>query len=140
MLLAGSVRFGMLPALLLAGCVSQEARYRPPLPLSHPVMRAALESAASQVRRCYRTPRVSSAARQIVTHVRVRVSPDVTLGYIPRVIFQEGVGPGNQAYADRMAEAAVQSVMRCAPLRLPEDVYRGVSVEIELTFAPLASA
>jgi len=140
MLLAGSTRLLLLPALLLGGCVSQQARYRPPLPLSHPVMRAALDSAASQVRRCYRSPRVSTAARQIVTRVRVRVTPDGTLGGIPMVIFQEGVGPGNRAYAERMAQAAIQSVMSCAPLRLPEDVYRGLSVELELTFSPLASA
>ncbi|MGQ0588798.1 MAG: hypothetical protein ACT4N8_04600 [Sphingosinicella sp.] len=134
------VRLWAISALLLVGCVSQQARYRPPLPLNHPVMRAALDSAASQVRRCYRAPRVSTAGRQIVTRVRVRVTPDGTLGGIPMVVFQEGIGPGNQAYADRMARAAIQSVLSCAPLRLPEDVYRGATVVLELTFSPLASA
>jgi hypothetical protein len=134
------VRLWALSALLLAGCVSQQARYRPPLPFDHPVMRAALASAASQVLHCYRAPRVSTAGRQIVTRLRVRVAPDGTLGGIPMVILQEGVGPGNQAYADRMAQAAVQSVMSCAPLRLPEDVYRGTAVVLELTFSPRALA
>jgi hypothetical protein len=39
-----------------------------------------------------------------------------------------------------MAEAAIESVLRCAPLRLPPDVHRGAWVTIDLTFSPAASA
>ena len=102
--------------------------------------RAALEMAAGQVRRCYRAPRVTTEARQIITRLLVRIMADGTLNGLPEVLAQSGVHPGNQFYAPRMAEAAILSVVRCAPLRLPPDFVRGETVEIELTFSPLASA
>ena len=101
---------------------------------------AVLEMAANQVRRCYRAPRVSSEARQIITRLLVRIMADGTLNGLPEVVAQSGVQPGNQFYAPRMAEAAILAVVRCAPLRLPPDFVRGETLEIELTFSPLASA
>ena len=99
-----------------------------------------MEMAADQVRRCYRGPRVSSAGRQIVTRLRVEVGPDGSLTGLPAIVSQSGVDPSNQGYAPRMAEAAIESVLRCAPLRLPPDVQRGGLITIDLTFSPAASA
>lgn len=130
----------LLGASLVTGCAGLAPPGRAALRADGPLLRATLDMAARQVRRCYRSPRVSSAGRQIVTRLRVRVAPDGTLGDIPWVISQSGVGPQNQAYAERMAQAAIQSVLQCAPLSLPADAYRGAVLEIELTFSPLAAA
>ncbi len=107
--------------------------------VSPEVARATLDLTARQVRRCYRAPRVASTGRQIITRLRIRVSPDGALGGLPQVVEQAGIHPGNEPYASRMAEAAILSVIRCAPYRMPEEFVRGEWVEIELTFSPLAA-
>ena len=67
------------------------------------------------------------------------MTPDGQVATLPIVVFQGGVTPANQSYADRMAEAAIEAVMRCAPIRLPESAYRdGGWIEFELTFSPVA--
>lgn len=100
----------------------------------------ALASAASQVKRCYRTPRVSFAGRQIVTTLRVRMTPEGFPDGLPTIVAQQGVTPDNRAFAARMGEAAIGAVVRCAPLRLPAELYQQGWDEIELTFTPVASA
>jgi len=130
----------ILAANAASGCAQPVRRYVMPLPPDSPAMIRAMEIAAQQVRRCYRGPRVASSGRQIVTRLRVRIDPDGAVSGLPAVVSQSGVDSSNQAYAARMAEAAIESVMRCAPLRLPADVHRGVNVTIDLTFSPLASA
>jgi hypothetical protein len=97
---------------------------------------AAIDSAARQVKRCYRHPGVPSVGRSIATRLRVHLSPNGSLTDIPAVIGQSGVTETNRAFAGRMAEAASQAVMRCAPLRLPPDLYSGGWDEIDLTFSP----
>jgi hypothetical protein len=102
--------------------------------------RDTLESTARQARSCYRAPRVASEGRQIVTTLRVRVAVDGTLSGLPEVLSQEGVHDANRPYAGRMAEAAILSVIRCAPYRMPLELVRGAWIEFELTFSPAASA
>jgi hypothetical protein len=99
-------------------------------------VRAAIDSAAAQVKRCYRHPGVPSAGRSISTRLRLRLAPDGGLTDLPLVVTQSGVTPGNQIFAGRMAEAASQAVMRCAPLRLPAELYAGGWEEMDLTFSP----
>lgn len=128
----------LLPLLLAAGACA-------PVPVAssaHPRvdMDRTLATAASQVQRCYRSPRVSFEGRQIVTRLRVRFSGDGQLAQLPVVIGQTGVTPGNEPYADRMAEAAIAAVLRCAPLRLPEGFPPSRFLAFDLTFSPLAPA
>lgn len=130
----------LLSACLLAGCVQPQRRYVRPPPIDQVALDRAVSSAANQVRRCYRAPRVSSEGRRITTHLRVRVTPDGTLSGLPAVIGQDGVDATNRVYAGRMAEAAIQSVLRCAPLRLPQEVHRGAWIDIDLTFSQSAAA
>lgn len=125
-----------------AGCTasaSAEPALRVAIHTPQPDWDQLLESAALQVRRCYRGPRVGHAGRQIVTRLRIYLTPDGAIAGLPTVVAQEGVTPVNRLYAGRMAEAAIQSVVRCAPLRLPN--FAGQEqIEIDLTFSPLASA
>ena len=126
------------PAALLAlasGCAAQTAAIDDRL-LAEPH----LASAAAQVRRCYQSPRVSHSGRQIVTTLRLRITDQGYTDGLPVIVGQHGVTAANRAFADRMAQAAIGAVVRCAPLRLPPELYRNGWREFELTFSPLATA
>lgn len=133
------------PALLFAcaltGCVTPTPpRYVLPLPADSAQLRQAMSEAARQVRRCYRAPRVATSGSRIVTQLRVRIQPDGAISGLPTIVAQSGVDAGNQAYADRMAQAAIESVLRCAPLTLPSEAYRGMPIVMDLTFSPTLAA
>ena len=130
------------PTLALLACLGFTAGCGPlPRPAdARAQFDSALATAASQVQRCYRLPRVSFRGRQIVTRLRVRFLPDGQLSGLPMVVWQDGITPDNEAYAARMAEAAIAAVMRCTPLSFPESVYRNGAFEFELTFSPHAAA
>lgn len=127
----------LLVLLAMTGCAM-------PVPVtvkaSRPAAALYTAPAAAQVKRCYRTPRVTSVGRRISTRLRVRYAPDGTLAELPTVLDQGGVTPDNARYADDMAEAAVTAVLRCTPLTLPAELYRGGWDEFELTFSPSARA
>lgn len=95
-----------------------------------------IADAAAQVKRCYRSPRVTSDGRRITTRLSVRFAPDGSVVGLPLVVSQTGITSENQMYADEMAEAAIASVVRCSPLRLPPELYELVWNAFELTFSP----
>lgn len=74
--------------------------------------------------------------KRIATRLHVRYASDGTLLGLPFVIAQTGVTPSNQLFADEMAEAAIESVVRCSPLKLPPELYRIGWNSFELTFSP----
>lgn len=132
----------LLLAIAAAACAPATSvrPVRPAAVAPDPGWQALLQSAAQQVRRCYRGPRVGHSGRQIVTRLRVFVSPDGLIAGRPAVIAQDGVTPVNRIYAERMAEAAIDAVLRCAPLRIPRGFASGSAFEIDLTFSPSAAA
>jgi len=125
----------VLLAALAAGCTAVPSA-RP----SRAQVDAALQTAATQVRSCYRLPRVSFGGRHIVTRLRIRLTPEGRLAGLPIVLMQDGVTPSNALYARPMAEAAVQAVMRCAPLRLPPSLYQHGWSDFDLTFSLAVAA
>lgn len=120
-------------ALLVAACAR-------PLELDPPVIDQIGGAAAAQVKRCYRSPRVASSGKQITTRLLVRFRADGGLAGMPMLLSQSGVTPANRPYAAKMAQAAGQAVMRCAPLRLPYHLYNRGWDELILTFSPSARA
>lgn len=130
----------LIPLCALAACAPRPPRYVLPLPPDSPVMVQAMNEAARQVRRCYRAPRIATQGRRIVTQLRVRITPDGAISGLPAVVAQSGVNADNRSYADRMAQAAIESVLRCAPLVLPQEAYRGTAIVLDLTFSPTLSA
>jgi hypothetical protein len=120
----------LLFAALAGGCGTV-----PPARPSRAQVEQVLQTAALQVRRCYRMPRVSFGGRHIVTRLRVRLTPEGQLADLPVVLMQDGVTPTNQLYARPMAEAAIQAVISCAPLRLPPSLYQGGWSDFDLTFS-----
>src|SRR5215218_7804622 len=101
---------------------------------------AASAAVAEQVRRCYRAPRVSSAGRNIVTRLFARYTADGILVGLPTLVSQQGLTSESQPYAGRMAEAAKQAVLRCSPVRLPQDTGKRRGSDFLLTFSPRRSA
>ena len=124
-----------LPLLPLTACATQTDRTDIAI-----LAGAAVDSAASQVKRCYRFPRVSHSGRQIVTVVRVRMTNEGFPDGLPTIVAQHGVNHANSVYAGRMGAAAIGAVVRCAPLRLPEELYQRGWNEFDLTFSPVAAA
>lgn len=133
----GAPLLGVL--LLLSGCTRERSRATVAVAAA-PDLRAAVASAADQVRRCYRQPRVPTAGRRISTRLLVRYAPDGSLIGMPLLVAQEGLTRENRAYATRMAEAARLAVIRCSPVRLPAEVFRTGSSRLYLTFSPSVRA
>lgn len=116
-------------AVLLTGCATTSQ------PEPRLVARVTADAAA-QVKRCYRAPRVMGEGRRIVTRLKVRYAPDGSVAGLPEVLWQSGVTPSNRLFAEAMAVAAIASVVRCSPLRLPPELYRIGWNQFELTFSP----
>jgi hypothetical protein len=100
------------------------------------LVRRLAQEAADQVRRCYRRPKVASEAKQIVTRLRVKFTPDGQLAQLPELVWQRSVTPAAAPFAPRMVEAASLAIIRCAPIRLPPEVHAGGWDELEFTFSP----
>jgi hypothetical protein len=125
------VAFAIL-GLGVAGC----ATISEPRRLSDELAARVTADAAAQVKRCYRSPRVLGEGRRITTRLAVRYAPDGTIIGLPVVLSQSGVTPGNAIFADAMAQAAIESVVRCSPLHLPPELYAFGWNAFELTFSP----
>jgi hypothetical protein len=129
-----SVRWAIPAAFVaLGGCVHDPGRRSRVDPIME---NRVLASAAAQIRRCYRAPRISTSGRHIVTRLAIRLNADGTLAALPVVVAQSGVTETNSGEAPRMAEAASLAVIRCAPLSLPPELYGPIWQRFELTFSP----
>ena len=118
--------------LLLSACASPMSRIRAQSPAD---LRTSADI-AQQVRRCYRAPRIPSAARAIVTRLLVRYGPDGVPVGLPLLVWQQGVTPQTQPFAVRMSEAARLAVIHCSPVRLPAETDNGGTRDFYLTFSP----
>ena len=125
-----------LPLAAAAGCASPRTSE---VTISRNLAERVVAQAARQVRRCYRTPRIPSHGRRIVTRLRVRFQENGTLIGLPELVDQDGVTPANQAYAGPMAQAAIAAVIRCAPITLLPELRTG-PWDFHLTFSPQAVA
>ncbi len=126
----------LLPIVGLAavGCAQKQV----PAPASAAALDEIAQNAAAQVKRCYRSPRIPSSGKQIITRLRVQYREDGGLAALPVVLSQAGLTPENSPYAGKMAEAAGLAVMRCAPVRLPPDKHKQGWSTLELIFSPTA--
>lgn len=122
----------ILLAVLLSACAERSA----PVQARSPAARLASAEVASQVRRCYRSPRVPSAGKRIVTRLLVRYGADGRLVGLPILVGQDGVTPESLPYAGRMTEAAKLAVVRCNPIRLPPAMGKRRAIVFFLTFSP----
>lgn len=90
----------------------------------------------SQVKPCYTIPTGGTDAESIITRVRLRLKKDGSIAMAPEVLGNIGVNGTNQRYVDQMNGAAVRALQRCAPYKLPADLYEGGWEDINFTFIP----
>jgi hypothetical protein len=83
---------------------------------------------------------VPSAGKAISTRLFVRYTADGALVGLPLLVSQEGVVPEARPYAGRMTEAAKEAVIRCNPVRLPQEADKRRGSDFLLTFSPRRSA
>lgn len=91
---------------------------------------------ASQVKPCYTVPAGGTDTQIIVSKVHLRLKPDGSIGVTPEVVGNSGITPTNQPYVRQMNEAAVRAIQRCAPYKLPAELYEGGWENIVFTFRP----
>lgn len=91
---------------------------------------------ASQVKPCYTIPAGGAGIETIVSRVRLRLKADGSIKVAPEVIGNLGVNGGNQPYVRQMNEAAARALQRCAPYKLPADLYEGGWEDLIFTFRP----
>lgn len=90
-----------------------------------------------QVQPCYELGGLGGTpAMQIVTTLRLRYNKDGSVAGTPQVVDQTGVNAGNRAYAQQIADVARRAVLRCAPVRLPAELYEGGWDDLDFRFTP----
>jgi hypothetical protein len=90
---------------------------------------------ASQVKPCYTIPAGGTDTMSIVSRIRIRLKADGSIAVAPEVIGNTGVTPANQPYVRQMNEAATRALQRCAPYKLPADLF-DVWQDLNFTFRP----
>lgn len=130
------ITMALATAALSACAAPPPPAARPPSPASL----AASAAVAEQVRRCYRTPRVPSSGRNIVTRLFARYTADGLLVGVPVLVSQQGLTSESEPYASSMAEAAKLAVLRCSRVRLPQQSDRRRGSDFLLTFSPRRNA
>ncbi|UAK26311.1 hypothetical protein [Sphingomonas nostoxanthinifaciens] len=90
-----------------------------------------------QVQPCYDLGGLGGTpAMQIVTVLQLRFNPDGSVAGAPQLVEQQGVNDGNRAYAKQMIEVSRRAILRCAPLKLPAEMYSGGWENITMGFTP----
>jgi outer membrane biosynthesis protein TonB len=88
-----------------------------------------------QVKPCYNPPAGGADAGQIATVLNLRMNRDGSVASV-EIGEQSGVNGQNQAYARQMADAARRAVLRCAPFKLPPEMYQGGWDDFGFRFRP----
>jgi hypothetical protein len=130
----------VLPMLALAMPLTACAGPSAAVAVRSPAALRASAEVAEQVRRCYRSPRVPSAGRSIVTRLFARYTPDGRLVGLPLLVSQQGVTAESRPYAGSMIEAARLAVIRCSPIRVPSEGGKARESGFVLTFSPRRQA
>lgn len=91
---------------------------------------------ASQVKPCYTIPAGGTDTTSIISRVRLRLKRDGSIAIAPELIGNLGVNANNQAYQRQMNEAAIRALQRCAPYKLPADLYEGGWEDLIFRFNP----
>lgn len=90
---------------------------------------------ASQVKPCYTIPAGGTDTASIVSRIRLRLKQDGSIAVAPEILGNIGVNSANQPYVRQMNEAATRALQRCAPYKLPADLFEYWK-DIAFTFRP----
>jgi len=105
--------------------------------LAGPQLNGLAATIKRQVQPCYDLGALGgTSAMQITTVLQLRFDPDGSIAGTPQLVEQRGVNAGNRAYAKQMEEVSRRAVLRCAPLKLPAELYAGGWENITMGFIP----
>jgi len=90
---------------------------------------------AAQVKPCYNPPAGGADSGQIVTLLDIEMRRDGSVASVD-VAGHQGVNGNNRSYVRQMDDAARRAVLRCAPLKLPGDLYEGGWQSLTFKFDP----
>lgn len=93
------------------------------------------QAISQQVRPCWNLPMGGKDVAGINTVLHIRFARTGAVIGQPAVVSQSGVTGLNASYAKPMADAAKRAVLRCAPLKLPPELYEAWN-DIEFNFDP----
>jgi outer membrane biosynthesis protein TonB len=106
-------------------------------PISGAAMNGLAAAIKRQVQPCYDLGSLGGTpATQIVTVLHLRFNKDGSVAGTPQISEQTGVTDDNRSYKQQMAEISRRAVLRCAPLKLPPELYEGGWDNIEMGFTP----
>jgi hypothetical protein len=105
--------------------------------ISGPAVQGLAAAIKRQVQPCYDLGSLGGTpAMQIVTVLQLRFNPDGSVAGTPQVVEQPGVNAGNSRYASQMVDVSRRAVLKCAPLKLPAELYEGGWENITMSFIP----
>lgn len=112
----------------LKGIIANDSPGKSATPRAATVSRAQAADLASAIQRqvqpcANRIPNPGPGANQILSRIRLQMSPDGTMAARPELRGQTGVTDENQRYARRVAELAIAAFIQCAPYHLPSELY-----------------
>lgn len=125
----------------LKGIVPMKSAGKAQTPRASSVSAQAMAGLGAAIRRqiqpCYNLGALEGTpAMDIVTTLELKFNRDGTVANIGTEAQQTGVNASNQHYRRQIAEVARSAVLRCAPLRLPANLYEGGWEDIQFTFTP----
>lgn len=88
-----------------------------------------------QITPCWNPPSLAENPGVVTVSLRIRLEPSGAVNGTPSVSSVDGANPSNQAYVTALIGSVRRAVLRCAPLRLPADLYDAWS-DVELNFDP----
>jgi outer membrane biosynthesis protein TonB len=89
----------------------------------------------AQVAPCWNPPIGGADAKKMTVLLHLDINRDGSIVGRPGVVSQTGVTGGNADYARAFAETARRAVLRCAPLKLPPELYDQWKA-VEINFDP----
>lgn len=89
----------------------------------------------AQIAPCWNPPIGGSDVRKMTVVLAIQLTRDGRVVGQPSVVSQTGASAGNAGYAKAFADTAVRAVLRCAPLKLPADMFDAWKA-FELNFDP----
>lgn len=90
----------------------------------------------AQVTPCWNLPIGGASAGRMTVLLHIEINRDGSIAGRPGIVSQTGVTGGNGDYARAFAETARRAVLRCAPLKLPADLYDQWKA-VEINFDPV---
>ena len=100
-----------------------------------PLTMSEIDAARVQIEKCWNPPVGAPNPEQLVVRIRVSYNPDGTLAGQPQLPDRDGIMRSGNVFLQRAAESVVRAVLRCQPLKLPQDKYNSWR-DIEMTFNP----